>query len=560
MASERPWLASYPAGVPAEIDVDEFGSIVDVLQTSLEKFRDRPAFANLGKVLTYAEVDRLSQQFAAYLLGELKLKRGDRVAIMMPNCLQYPIATFGVLRAGLTVVNTNPMYTARELKHQLVDSGATVLLVLDNFGDVVQEVLHETQVKQVITTGLGDMLGFPKGAIVNFVLRHVKKMVPAFDIPGAVRFRDALTLGQMHPLPQVAIDAQDLAFLQYTGGTTGVAKGAMLTHRNLVANMQQAAAWVGVNIRMGEEVIITALPLYHIFALTANGLVFMKFGGLNVMITNPRDMPGFVKELKKTPFTAITGVNTLFNGLLNTPGFDSIDFSRLHLTLGGGMAVQRAVAERWKKVTGCTLVEAYGLTETSPAACINPMDLAEYNGSIGLPVPSTDACLKNDDGQLVALGEVGELCIKGPQVMRGYWQRPDETANVIDAEGWLHTGDMAKMDEKGFFYIVDRKKDMILVSGFNVYPNEVEDVIAMLPGVLEVGAVGVPDEKSGEAVKVVIVRKDPNLTAEEVKAHARENLTGYKQPKYVEFRTELPKTNVGKILRRELRDPTPAKP
>ena len=560
MASERPWLASYPAGVPAEIDVDEFGSIVDVLQTSLEKFRDRPAFANLGKVLTYADIDRLSQQFAAYLLGELKLKRGDRVAIMMPNCLQYPIATFGVLRAGLTVVNTNPMYTARELKHQLVDSGATVLLVLDNFGDVVQEVLQETQVKQVITTGLGDMLGFPKGAIVNFVLRHVKKMVPAFDIPGAVRFRDALTLGQMHPLPQVAIDAQDLAFLQYTGGTTGVAKGAMLTHRNLVANMQQAAAWVGVNIRMGEEVIITALPLYHIFALTANGLVFMKFGGLNVMITNPRDMPGFVKELKKTPFTAITGVNTLFNGLLNTPGFDSIDFSRLHLTLGGGLAVQRAVAERWKKVTGCTLVEAYGLTETSPAACINPMDLAEYNGSIGLPVPSTDACLKNDDGQVVALGEVGELCIKGPQVMRGYWQRPDETANVIDAEGWLHTGDMAKMDEKGFFYIVDRKKDMILVSGFNVYPNEVEDVIAMLPGVLEVGAVGVPDEKSGEAVKVVIVRKDPNLTAEEVKAHARENLTGYKQPKYVEFRTELPKTNVGKILRRELRDPTPAKP
>ncbi|UHQ18969.1 long-chain fatty acid--CoA ligase [Lysobacter sp. KIS68-7] len=557
MASERPWLASYPAGVPAEIDVDEFGSIVDVLQTSLQKFRDRPAFANLGKTLTYAEVDRLSQQFAAYLLGELKLKKGDRVAIMMPNCLQYPIATFGVLRAGLTVVNTNPMYTARELKHQLVDSGASVLLVLDNFGDVVQEVLAETQVKQVITTGLGDMLGFPKGAVVNFVLRHIKKMVPPHDIPGAIRFRAALTLGQLHPLQQVEIDPQDLAFLQYTGGTTGVAKGAMLTHRNLVANMQQAAAWVGVNVRMGEEVIITALPLYHIFALTANGLVFMKFGGLNVMITNPRDMPGFVKELKKTPFTAITGVNTLFNGLLNTPGFDTIDFSRLHLTLGGGMAVQRAVAERWKKVTGCTLVEAYGLTETSPAACINPMDLAEYNGAIGLPVPSTDACLKGDDGQVVAHGEVGELCIKGPQVMRGYWQRPDETANVIDADGWLHTGDMAKMDDKGFFFIVDRKKDMILVSGFNVYPNEVEDVIAMLPGVLEVGAVGVPDEKSGEAVKVVIVRKDPNLTAEEVKAHAKENLTGYKQPKYVEFRNELPKTNVGKILRRELRGPTP---
>jgi long-chain acyl-CoA synthetase len=558
MQFERPWLDQYPAGVPAEIDVDEFPSIVSVLQSSLEKFRDRPAFANLGKVITYAEIDRLSQQFAAYLLGELKLKRGDRVAIMMPNCLQYPIATFGVLRAGLTVVNTNPMYTARELKHQLVDSGATVLVVLDNFGAVVQDVIADTQVRQVITTGLGDMLGFPKGPLVNFVLRYVKKMVPDYSLPGAIRFRDALTLGQMHPLPKVEIEPEDLAFLQYTGGTTGVAKGAMLTHRNLVANMQQAAAWIGTNVRYGEEIIITALPLYHIFALTANGLVFMKFGGLNYLITNPRDMPGFVKELKKVPFTAITGVNTLFNGLLNTPGFDTIDFSRLHLTLGGGMAVQRAVAERWKKVTGVTLVEAYGLTETSPAACINPMDLAEYNGSIGLPVPSTNACLKDESGNVVPQGEVGELCIQGPQVMKGYWQRPEETANVIDADGWLHTGDMAKMDEKGFFYIVDRKKDMILVSGFNVYPNEVEDVIAMLPGVLEVGAVGVPDDKSGEAVKVVIVRKDPNLTAEQVKAHAREYLTGYKHPKYVEFRTELPKTNVGKILRRELRDPTPA--
>ncbi len=555
MQQARPWLASYPQGVPAQIDLEEFPSIVSVLQSSLEKYRDRPAFSNLGKTLTYADVDRLSQQFAAYLLGELKLKKGDRVAIMMPNCLQYPIATFGVLRAGLTVVNTNPMYTARELKHQLVDSGATVLVVLDNFGAVVQEVLAQTQVRQVITTGLGDMLGFPKGPIVNFVLRHVKKMVPDYDIDGAIRFRDALTLGQMQTLADVAIDPQDLAFLQYTGGTTGVAKGAMLTHRNLVANMQQAATWIGTNVKYGEETIITALPLYHIFALTANGLVFMKFGGHNHLITNPRDMPGFVKELKKIPFTAITGVNTLFNGLLNTPGFADIDFSRLHLTLGGGMAVQRAVAERWKQVTGCTLVEAYGLTETSPAACINPMDLAEYNGAIGLPIPSTDACLKDEDGNIVSvIGEVGELCIQGPQVMRGYWNRPDETANVMDADGWLHTGDMAKMDAKGFFYIVDRKKDMILVSGFNVYPNEVEDVIAMLPGVLEVGAVGVPDEKSGEAVKVVIVRKDPKLTAEEVKAHARENLTGYKQPKYVEFRTELPKTNVGKILRRELRE------
>ena len=554
MTVERPWLAQYPAGVPAQIDVDEYPSIVSVLEGAIASYRDRPAFANLGKVLTYADIDRLSAQFAAYLLGELKLKKGDRVAIMMPNCLQYPVATFGILRAGLTVVNVNPMYTPRELRHQLVDSGASAIVVLDNFGKTVQEVIADTPLKQVIATGLGDMLAFPKGAIVNFVLKHVKKMVPDYDIPGAIRFRDALILGQLQKLPQVAIDPEDIAFLQYTGGTTGVAKGAMLTHRNLVANMQQAAAWVRSNVKLGEEIMITALPLYHIFSLTANGLVFMKFGALNYLITNPRDMPGFVKELSKIPFTAITGVNTLFNGLLNTPGFDKIDFSHLRLTLGGGMAVQRVVAERWKHVTGCTLVEAYGLTETSPAACINPMDLAEYNGAIGLPVPSTDACLKDEEGQLVQVGEVGELCIKGPQVMRGYWHRPEETANVIDGEGWLHTGDMARMDEKGFFYIVDRKKDMILVSGFNVYPNEVEDVIALMPGVLEVAAVGVPDEKSGEAVKVVIVKKDPSLTAEQVKAHARENLTGYKHPKYVEFRTELPKTNVGKILRRELRD------
>jgi long-chain acyl-CoA synthetase len=383
-------------------------------------------------------------------------------------------------------------------------------------------------------------------------------MVPDYDIPGAVRFNDVIDRGEALSLPGVAIGPDDIAFLQYTGGTTGVAKGAMLTHRNLVANMQQASAWIGTNVRYGEEVIITALPLYHIFALTANGLVFMKFGGLNHMITNPRDMPAFVKELKSVRFTAITGVNTLFNGLLNTPGFNEIDFSALHLTLGGGMAVQRAVADRWKQATGCTLVEAYGLTETSPAACINPMDLADYNGAIGLPIPSTDACIKDDAGNMLPMGEIGELCIRGPQVMAGYWQRPQDTAEVIDAGGWLHTGDMARMDEKGFFYIVDRKKDMILVSGFNVYPNEIEDVIAMMPGVLEVAAVGVPDEKSGEAVKVVIVRKDPALTAEQVIAHARANLTNYKMPRHVEFRTELPKTNVGKILRRELRDPTAA--
>ena len=554
MSQDSPWFKSYPQGVPHEVDLDEYRSIVSVFETAVRDYRERPAFCNFGKTLTYNEIDAHSRDFAAYLLGELKLKKGDRVAIMMPNCLQYPIAIFGILRAGLTVVNVNPMYTARELRHQLIDSGASALLVVDNFGHTVQEVVADTPLKQVITTGLGDMLGFPKGSLINFVLKYVKKLVPDYDIAGAIRFKDTLTLGRMHKLPEIEIDSEDIAFLQYTGGTTGVSKGAMLTHRNMVANMQQAGVLVGKGLDFGNEVIITALPLYHIFALTANSLVFMKLGGLNHLISNPRDMPGFVKELQKTRFTAITGVNTLFNGLLNTPGFDQVDFSNLKMTLGGGMAVQRAVAEKWKKVTGVTLVEAYGLTETSPAACINPMDLKDYNGSIGLPVPSTDVCLKDDDGKLVPIGEVGELCVKGPQVMKGYWNRPEETANAIDADGWLHTGDMARMDENGFFYIVDRKKDMILVSGFNVYPNEVEDVIAMMPGVLEVAAVGVADDKSGEAVKLVIVKKDPTLTVEQIKAHARENLTGYKQPRYVEFRDELPKTNVGKILRRELRD------
>ena len=561
MNPDRPWLQSYPQGVPAEIDPDQYRSISAVFASSVSRYGDRPAYSNFGKALTYAEVDALSAQFAAYLLGELGLKKGDRVAIMMPNCLQYPIATFGVLRAGMTVVNVNPLYTARELKHQLVDAGASAIVVVDNFGHTVQEVLAETPLKQVITTGLGDMIGFPKGAIVNFVLKYVKKMVPDYDIPGSVRFREALAIGKRHALPQVDIDPGDIAFLQYTGGTTGVAKGAMLTHRNLVANMQQASAWLGANqLERGKEVIITALPLYHIFALTANGLVFMELGGLNHLITNPRDMPGFVKELKGTRFTAITGVNTLFNGLLNTPGFDEIDFSSLKVTLGGGMAVQRAVAERWKKVTGVTLVEAYGLTETSPAACINPLDIQEFNGSIGLPIPSTDVCVKDDDGNILPHGEVGELCVKGPQVMKGYWQRPEETAQVIDADGWLHTGDMARIEPSGFVYIVDRKKDMILVSGFNVYPNEVEDVVAAMPGVLEVAAIGVPDERSGEAVKLFVVRKDPSLTAEQIKAYCRETLTGYKQPRQIEFRTELPKTNVGKILRKELRGPAPATP
>ena len=554
MDIERPWLASYPANVPDEINVDEFPSIVAVFEQACERFRDRPAFSNLGKALSYDDLDRLSARFASYLLNDLKLKKGERVALMMPNILQYPIAIFGVLRAGLTVVNTNPMYTGRELRHQLVDSGASAIVVLESFAHTLAGVIGDTQVRQVVTTGIGDLLGFPKGPIVNFTVRYVKKLVPDYDLPGAIGFREALARGERHRLPAADIRADDIAFLQYTGGTTGVAKGAMLTHRNLVANMQQSSAWISRDIQPGKEVIITALPLYHIFALTSNCLVFMKFGGLNVLITNPRDMDGFVREIARSGFTAITGVNTLFNGLLNTPGFEKVDFSQLRLSLGGGMAVQRAVAERWKQVTGVTLVEAYGLSETSPACCMNPLDLPDYNGSIGLPIPSTDCCLKDEEGRMVPLGEVGELCARGPQVMAGYWNRPEETAKVIDADGWLHTGDMARMDERGFFFIVDRKKDMILVSGFNVYPNEIEDVVAMMPAVLEVAAVGVPDDKSGEAVKVVIVRKDPALTAEQVKAFCRENLTGYKLPKFVEFRDELPKSNVGKILRRELRE------
>lgn len=554
MSASRPWLAHYPKGVPAEIDLEQYRNIVSVLEDSCDRYRSKPAFENMGKTISYDELDRLSYQFACHLLLDLKLKKGDRVALMMPNLLQYPVAIFGVLRAGLTVVNTNPLYTPRELKHQLNDSGAVAIVVVENFANVVQEVVKDTQVKHVFTTGVGDMLGFPKRYIVNFVLKYVRKAVPEFSLPGAVNFVDAVNAGAGKKLPTIDIAPSDIAFLQYTGGTTGVSKGAMLTHRNLVANMQQSSAWLGTNVRLGEEEIITALPLYHIFALTANCLVFIKFGGLNHLITNPRDMPGFVKTLSGIRFTAITGVNTLFNGLLNTPGFDKLDFSRLHLTLGGGMAVQRAVAERWKKVTGVTLVEAYGLTETSPAACINPMDLKDFNGAIGLPVPSTEASVQDESGQILPIGDVGELCIRGPQVMAGYWQRPEETARVLTADGWLKTGDMAKMDANGYCYIVDRKKDMILVSGFNVYPNEIEDVIATHPGVLEVAAVGVPDEKSGEAVKVVIVKKDPNLTADDIKNHCRHELTGYKQPRYIEFRTELPKTNVGKILRRELRD------
>jgi long-chain acyl-CoA synthetase len=557
MTNEAVWLKSYPKGVGASIDLSKYASVIDVLNETFSRYAARPAFVNMGKTLTFGELDAQSAAFACYLLEVLGLKKGDRVAIMMPNCLQYPVALFGILRAGLTVVNTNPMYTPRELKHQLEDSGAAAMVVVDNFASVVAEVVAGTKVKKVITTGLGDLLGFPKSALVNFVLKHVKKMVPDYSLPSEVRFKDALAQGRGRKLPVITIGPDDLAFLQYTGGTTGVAKGAMLTHRNMVANMLQVKAWFGTSINEGQETVITALPLYHIFALTCNCLLFMNVGSLNVLITNPRDMPGFVKELKARPFTFITGVNTLFNGLLNTPGFDTIDFKPLRMAMGGGMAVQRAVAERWKQVTGVPLFEGYGMTESSPVATMNLPDLKDFTGSIGLPAPSTELSIQDDAGAHLALGEVGEICIRGPQVMKGYWQRPEETAKVLSADGWLRTGDMGKMDENGYFYIVDRKKDMILVSGFNVYPNEVEDVIATHPGVLEVAAVGVPDDKSGEAVKVVIVKKDPALTAEDIKALCRKDLTGYKQPRFIEFRDALPKTNVGKILRRELRDSPP---
>ena len=551
----RPWIAQYPAGVPAEVNLTEFSSIGDLFARSVAQYGTRTAYINMDKSITYSELDRLSAQFGAYLQSELKLPKGSRVAVMMPNLLQYPVALFGILRAGYVVVNCNPLYTERELEHQLKDSGAQAIVIVENFAHVLDKVIARTPVKHVITTQLGDMLDFPKRLIVNLVVKHVKKMVPTFKLPQAVNFRSALAQGSAHALQPVQITLEDLAFLQYTGGTTGVSKGAMLTHGNIVANLQQAHAWLQPFLKGGnQELIVTALPLYHIFALTANCLTFFKIGAANLLITNPRDIPGFVKELGKHRFTAVTGVNTLFNALVNNAEFGKLDFSSLHVTLGGGMAVQRAVAEKWKAITGTTLVEAYGLTETSPAATINPMDLKDYNGCIGLPVPSTDVRILDDDGQEVAQGQPGELCVFGPQVMKGYWQRPEETAKVILPNGYLRTGDVAVMDDKGYFKIVDRKKDMILVSGFNVYPNEIEDVAALHPGVLEAAAVGVPDEKSGEAVKLFIVKKDQALTAEALLEHCRANLTGYKIPKSIVFKTELPKTNVGKILRRELRD------
>lgn len=550
---EKVWLKEYPKGVAHEINPDAYPSLVEVFQESCKQFRDKLAFTNMGTSITFQALEEKTRYFAAYLQNVLGLQKGDRFAIMLPNLLQYPIVLFGALRAGLIVVNVNPLYTARELEYQLKDSGAKTIVILANFAHVLEQVLSKTPLKHVIVTKIGDSLPFPKSCIVNFVVHCIKKMVPAWNIPQAIPFPRTLAEGKRQSFKPIAVSGSDLAFLQYTGGTTGISKGAMLTHRNMVANIEQAFTWIKPTIQLGKEIIITALPLYHIFSLTANCLVFMKCGALNVLITNPKDINGFVKELSKFRFTAITGVNTLFNALLNHPDFAKLDFSGLQLALGGGMAVQRAVAERWKKVTGVTLLEAYGLTETAPAACINPLDLKTFNGSIGLPLASTEFAIMDENGKELPMGEAGELYIRGPQVMQGYWQSPDATRKALTPDGWLKTGDIAKADQKGYFYIVDRKKDMILVSGFNVYPNEIEDVLAHHSGVLEVAAIGIPDEHSGEVVKVFIVKRDPELTEQVVMAYCRENLTGYKIPRVVEFRKELPKSNVGKILRRELR-------
>lgn len=553
---EKIWLENYPEGVPAEIDADAYASVVQLFESSCKDFANRPAFHNLGATLSYAEVDSLSRAFAAFLQKDLGLKKGDRVAIMMPNLLQYPIALFGILRAGLVVVNVNPLYTSRELEHQLNDSGAETIVIVANFAATLQECIKNTGVKNVVLTELGDMLPFLKRNIVNFVVKNVKKMVPPFSLPSAIPFRTALERGRTRRLDPVELGGTDIAFLQYTGGTTGVSKGAVLTHRNMVANLQQVSTWLGPCVTPGD-VVVTPLPLYHIFALTANCLTFVKYGGFNILITNPRDIPAFIKELGKFEVNAITGVNTLFNALVNAEGFADLNFKPLKLSVGGGMAVQRAVAEKWKKITGVTLVEGYGLTEASPVVTVNPVDLQEYSGAIGLPISSTELSIRDDDGNEVVPGEEqnsGELWIKGPQVMQGYWQRPEESAKVLTEDGWLKTGDVATYDTRGYFKIVDRKKDMILVSGFNVYPNEIEDVVAQHPGVLEVAAIGVPDEKSGEVVKIFVVKKDQGLTEDALAAHCKEHLTGYKRPKHIEFRDELPKTNVGKILRRALRD------
>lgn len=551
---EKVWLASYPSGVSPEVDTNEYSSLNDLMTQSVNRFSDKPAYENLGRQITYKELDQLSTQFASYLINVAGLKKGDQIAIMLPNLLQYPVALFGALKAGLTVVNTNPLYTDRELEHQLKDSGAKAIVILENFAHTLSEVVDKTQVKTIITTQIADLIGFPKSLLINSVVKYIKKMVPPFSLPTAVKFNHVLAEGKKYPFEAVDVTHDDIAFLQYTGGTTGVAKGAALTHRNMIANLLQAHVWAGGDLSDGEELVITALPLYHIFALTANALFSMKIGANSLLVTNPRDMPGFIKILKGRSFSYITGVNTLFNGLIHTPGFEALDFSNLRLSLGGGMAVQRYVADEWKRLTGCTLVEAYGLTESAPAVCINPVTLENFNGAIGLPLPSTDVCIRDADGVELGLNEPGELCVKGPQVMKGYWNRPDETANVLDDEGWLKTGDVAEIDAQGFVKIVDRLKDLIIVSGFNVYPNEIEDVAAGHPKVLEAGAIGVQDDKSGEAVRLFVVPSDDSLTEQELRDYCHNELTGYKRPKHIVFTDELPKSNVGKILRRELRD------
>jgi len=553
---DKIWLKNYPAGVPAEINPNEIASLQALVERSFAKFADRPAYTMMDRTLTFGDLDRLSRQFAAYLQKVAGLEKGDRIAIMLPNILQYPVAIAAAFRAGLAIVNTNPLYTPRELEHQLKDSGAKAILILENFAHTLQQVVHETGVETVIVTGIGDLFPFPKSVLVNFVLRHVKKQVPEYSLPGAVGFAEALSKGKYENLEPVPLDHEDIAFLQYTGGTTGVSKGAVLTHRNMASNVLQSEAWMGPSLReaSGQMILVTALPLYHIFSLTANCLLFMRLGAHNVLIANPRDFPGFVKELSKYKFTFFSGVNTLFNALLHTPGFDRLDFSALKVSLGGGMAVQKAVAEHWKQVTGNTLTQAWGLTETSPAACINRFDAPEFNGSIGLPISSTTVTIRDDDGDVLPVRQSGEICVEGPQVMRGYWNRPDETAKVMIDGRILRTGDIGYMDEDGYVYIEDRKKDMILVSGFNVYPNEVEGVAVTHPGVLEAAAVAQPDERAGEVVALFVVRKDPALTEDALIEHCRKELTGYKVPKRVYFRDDLPKTNVGKILRRELKD------
>ncbi len=556
---DKMWLKNYPEGMPAEIDADQFRSIPDLLDKLFSKFADKPAYHNLGRTISYAELEALSRAFAAYLQGLPGMARGERVAIMSPNLLQYPVVLFGILRAGMVVVNVNPLYTPRELEHQLQDSGARAIVIVENFASTLQQVLGKTRVKHVITTQVGDLLPIPKRWLVNFVIKYVRKMVPAWQIDGATTLDAALERGSAVPLGPVDIHAEDLAFLQYTGGTTGVAKGAMLTHRNILANLEQTGIWISVSFKEGAEIVIAPLPMYHIFCLTST-LSFMKWGSLSVLITNPRDLPALVKEMGNWKFTTMTGVNTLFNGLLNTPGFAQLDFSTLKVVVGGGAAVQKPVAERWQQVTGHCLTEAYGLTETSPGVCCVPLGAA-WDGTIGLPIPSTEVSIRDDDFNELPVwtgaGDIekhtGEICVRGPQVMKGYWNNPAETANVL-RDGWLKTGDVGHVDQQGRVTITDRKKDMILVSGFNVYPTEVESVVAAHPGVLECAVVAVPDARSGEAVKVVIVRKDPNLTKESVIEHCRALLTSYKVPRHVEFLDALPKTPIGKILRRELRN------